>query len=538
MNASIYRISLDIQAAYANVSLDVKRGDLGRRIHITLTDGGFPYQISPECYAVFTATKPDGNKVFNHCTIEGNAIIYAMTPQTVAAVGMAECEVKIYGADDQLLTSACFNMVINETVIKEDDQIESETEVDALTHLISEATATITEGKNVNEESRILIDDMEAKREELAKNIADTKSYSDIAKVSSENAKASEQAAGSSERNAKTSETNAKASEVAAKNSETAAKTSETNAKASETVSTAAEKNAKASEENAKISENNAKTSENNAWSSKSKANISELNAKASETNAKASEQAARNSEAAAKSSENNAKASEQAAKNSETAAKTSETNAKTSEQVAKNSETAAKNSEANARASETASKASEKNAKTSEGNAKTSENNAKTSENNAWSSEAEAKLSEANAKIAEENAKRYAEAMPIVNGATVFVQPEEPVAGKLGTLWYDTDDESNASPSIKVTAAEFDEDNDIVPGRSGVTLTIETYDPATATKSIESVRLLNGETSSEAVKYISQNLTEAQKAQARENIGALSRAEWEASLLASATVE
>lgn len=161
MNASIYRISLDIQEPHSGVALDAKRGDLGRRIHITLTDGGFPYQISPECYAVFTATKPDGNKVFNNCAIEGNTIVYAMTPQTVSAVGIAECEIQVYGADDDLLTSACFNLVINERVIQEDDEIESETEVDALTNLISEATTAIYESRETTKEGQKLIKEME-----------------------------------------------------------------------------------------------------------------------------------------------------------------------------------------------------------------------------------------------------------------------------------------------------------------------------------------------------------------------------------------
>ena len=188
MNASIYRISLDIQSAFANVALDAKRADTGRKIHITLTDGGFPYQISPECYAVFTATKPDGNKVFNHCTIEGNTIIYKITPQTVAAVGMAECEIKVYGADDHLLTSACFNLVINEPVVDEDDEIESETEVDALTHLISEATTAIYESKETTKEAREVLAELEESQAEFEQKVTEAKESAVNAKASAESA--------------------------------------------------------------------------------------------------------------------------------------------------------------------------------------------------------------------------------------------------------------------------------------------------------------------------------------------------------------
>ena len=220
MNASIYRISLDIQSAFANVALDAKRADTGRKIHITLTDGGFPYQISPECYAVFTATKPDGNKVFNHCTIEGNTIIYKITPQTVAAVGMAECEIKVYGADDNLLTSACFNLVINEPVVNEDDEIESETEVDALTHLISEATTAIYDTKEATKEARETIEELKESKAEFEQKVTEAKEAAVNAKASAESALNSKNTAVASANTAVSSAQAAKASEEAAKVSE------------------------------------------------------------------------------------------------------------------------------------------------------------------------------------------------------------------------------------------------------------------------------------------------------------------------------
>lgn len=244
MNASIYRISLDIHEPHSSVSLYAKRGDTHRKIYISLTDGGFPYKISEECYAVFTATKPDGNIVFNPCVIEGNTIIYELTPQTVAVEGLVECEIKLYGADDGLLTSACFTIVNNATVYNEEDEIESEQEVTALTHLISEATTAIYESKETTKEAQALIDEMEDKQEELEQKVEEARSSAESAKASEENAKASETASADSEANAKAS---AEA------------------AKASETASAESENNAKASEENAKTSEQNAKTSEENA---------------------------------------------------------------------------------------------------------------------------------------------------------------------------------------------------------------------------------------------------------------------------------
>lgn len=139
MNVVAYRFSLDIHDPHSGVSLDVKRGDTNsRQLLITLSENGVPYHISPECYAVFTAEKPDGNIVFNHCEIDGDLISYMLTPQTVAAEGRLECEIKLYGADDVLITSPGFDIIVRNTVYDDGDEIESEKEVDALTHLISE----------------------------------------------------------------------------------------------------------------------------------------------------------------------------------------------------------------------------------------------------------------------------------------------------------------------------------------------------------------------------------------------------------------
>ena len=143
MTNSFYKISLDIHDHGSHVLLKAKRGDTGRILYITLMDGRTPYIITSECYAVFTAKKADGNILYNNCSIIGNTISYAFTPQTTSAVGKAECEIKLYGAENKLLTSARFTMIVEDTVYNEGDEVESEKEVAALTALVSEATTLI-----------------------------------------------------------------------------------------------------------------------------------------------------------------------------------------------------------------------------------------------------------------------------------------------------------------------------------------------------------------------------------------------------------
>lgn len=143
MTNSYYKISLDIHDHSANVSLKAKKGDTGRLLYITLMDGRKPYVITNECRAVFTAKKADGKILYNDCSVIGNTITYAFTPQTTSVVGKVECEIKLYGAENKLLTSASFTIVVEDTVYNEGDEVESVKEVTALTKLVSEATTLI-----------------------------------------------------------------------------------------------------------------------------------------------------------------------------------------------------------------------------------------------------------------------------------------------------------------------------------------------------------------------------------------------------------
>ncbi len=143
MTNSFYKISLDVQDHGSHVYLKTKKNVTGIVLYINLTDGGRPYDITEECYAVFTARKADGKPLFNNCTIIDNTICYAFTPQTTASVGQAECEIRLYGADDKMIISAEFTLIVADTVYNEGDEVESAMEVTALTKLISDATTLI-----------------------------------------------------------------------------------------------------------------------------------------------------------------------------------------------------------------------------------------------------------------------------------------------------------------------------------------------------------------------------------------------------------
>ena len=143
MKNSYYKISLDIHDHGSHVSLKAKKGDTGLLLYITLTDGGKPYVITDECRAVFTAKKADSNILYNECSLNGNVITYEFTPQTTSAVGKTDCEIKLYGADNKLITSTSFTLMVEDTVYNEGDAVESAKEVSALTALVSKITTII-----------------------------------------------------------------------------------------------------------------------------------------------------------------------------------------------------------------------------------------------------------------------------------------------------------------------------------------------------------------------------------------------------------
>lgn len=139
---SIYRISLDINEHGSQAVVKAKKTDTGRKLHITLRAGGMPYTIEDNCYAVFTATKPDGSILYNACTIEGNEIVYEFTEQTCTAVGRSPCEIKLYGLDDKLITSPRFALLVDGTVYP-DGRVESTSEFSALTQMVSDGIKAI-----------------------------------------------------------------------------------------------------------------------------------------------------------------------------------------------------------------------------------------------------------------------------------------------------------------------------------------------------------------------------------------------------------
>lgn len=144
MNDSIYRINLDIHTVGSQVFLPVKRGDTARTILIRLTEGYKSYQIADGCSARFCGKKPDGNYLYNDCTISGGIITYNLTSQTTACEGVVECEIQLFDANGKQITSPRFSLVVDGTVYN-GEEIASTPEADSLKELTDRAKEIVNQ---------------------------------------------------------------------------------------------------------------------------------------------------------------------------------------------------------------------------------------------------------------------------------------------------------------------------------------------------------------------------------------------------------
>ena len=145
MNNSIYKINLELHEVGSQLTLTAKAYDTARQIRCTFTDNGRPYVITDDCFAVFTAKKPDGNILFNATHIDGNVVHYDFTVNTVNASGVLECEMRLYNGNGKLITSPRFSILVDDTVYHDGDVIESASEYTALTKLMDMVVSTLGE---------------------------------------------------------------------------------------------------------------------------------------------------------------------------------------------------------------------------------------------------------------------------------------------------------------------------------------------------------------------------------------------------------
>lgn len=142
MTEPVYRMVLDINAAGSKAQMNVRQGENGRGLQITLYQGNRPYFAADDCRAALSGTRPDGVPFLNDCVIENGRILCELTLQNTSALGSVDAELRLYGPDEELIISPTFLINVTKPAMEEGELADGP-EATALTRLISEAAAAI-----------------------------------------------------------------------------------------------------------------------------------------------------------------------------------------------------------------------------------------------------------------------------------------------------------------------------------------------------------------------------------------------------------
>ena len=241
MDNVIHRLTMDLAGPDLCPVIEVQRGDSARSLIISLTQGGQPYRIEEGLTAALYGKKPDGNPLFNACTIEQNQIRYDFTPQTANVAGAFDCEIWLVAGDKRELTTPRFTVAVDERMRTDDVIPESEPEYTAITEMVAAGTAMIEELREalaglegveeILAQARAAMEDAEAAASRAADSEAAARGHAKTAADAAadalgyaEDAEAQAKAAKRSEDN---SRINLQEAETAAQNAEAAAKRAE-----------------------------------------------------------------------------------------------------------------------------------------------------------------------------------------------------------------------------------------------------------------------------------------------------------------------
>lgn len=167
MRDATYRLTLDVSNRSYQTQLTAKLNDSARTILANLTEDGVPYTIEDGCSAVIMIKKPDGNVLFNDCEILNNNVVkYEFTSQTVSTEGLLECEIRVYGNYNTILTSPRFRILV-EANVYDDGQVESESEFSALTAAITAVNTLDLDVSKVGDTATITLTKKDGTEEEV-----------------------------------------------------------------------------------------------------------------------------------------------------------------------------------------------------------------------------------------------------------------------------------------------------------------------------------------------------------------------------------
>lgn len=266
MNNSTYRFTLDLQKHQSQMSIAVFQYDTAVRLHISLTDGGKPYLIADGSYAVLYGKRADGKALAHDCQIQGNTeIIYDFEDTTACVAGAVDCQIKLYGTDQKLITAPKFMIAVDERVVSDDDIIAEGGELSAFDEIFFTENERIEAEKEREKAEALRVAAEEARvASETARTVADnSRDAAEQARVDAEQARVDAEAARQSSETKRAANENIRAAKEAQRQGSESSRVDNENERiASESGRELAEAYRNSNEETRTAAENDRRTSE------------------------------------------------------------------------------------------------------------------------------------------------------------------------------------------------------------------------------------------------------------------------------------
>lgn len=295
MRPITHRFTLDMHDTQSQISIPVYCGDSGRKLFITLSEGGKPYEIGEGCCAYINARTPANTTQSLMCNIANNTIEFDFSENNdavnmIAVVGLTHCDVTLFDADGYIVTAPRFTFVVVDQISNPRNVELSSGDVSLLSNweAIFAGWARAENTRHDNEDARQTAETAREDAESVRNLSEDARNINESARRNAEN-----------ERQQTYEEAKESLDTVIAKANEakTSADESESSARRSASSAVYAEscKNeAKESEKNAKASASSAQKQVSLANNYAASAATSAIGAKNAETNAKTSEENAK----------------------------------------------------------------------------------------------------------------------------------------------------------------------------------------------------------------------------------------------------
>ena len=286
------QVVLNLSRYNENVVVSANRGDLNSRtIVFSFVDDYGDYILPEGIVAKIKGTRPDGAAIYENCTIDGNNVIYEITPYVLSVSGNVKAKISLETSDaSQILSTVAFTIhiskdpysedaiimtdefsALNELIKKMDEGLEEIRAIKDMANTVSENTQTVLEAKDlvlekateVDNNAKQVADDKDivvTAKDEVSTNTQIVVDAKDVVLGKADEVATNTSSVSDMKSSVEISEQNAKESELNAKDSETSASTSATIATEKSNIAV----------EKANIATEQATKSEDNALLSKS----------------------------------------------------------------------------------------------------------------------------------------------------------------------------------------------------------------------------------------------------------------------------